>query len=587
MTKALLNLRTKLGAGLALSLIAVSLHIASPARAMENELEETVNSANLAGSFLAAEIAGRDNDDEAAVAFYSRALSLDPENFNLKRNLFVAMMANGRIAEAIEIAGAIQGDGNARNLAKITLSVEALRKRSWTKVPLPLEDLEGNDLDNMTAELIKSWALVGSGDLKAAIVSAEAIDGPDWVLLVRDYHAGLMSASGGDDAAAVVYFAKVLEKRQFAAVLTETFARAIEALARSEIRAGNKENASRALKEGLGLLPGHNAFSELVKDIEAEKAVTPLVSSPQEGVAELLFNIASAIGREGGTPFAKTHLQLANYLNGGIDVISYALADIFERQENYSKSIDLLETITDASPLHHRATIAQALNLASMGKNDEAKANLRELIAANPKELSTYMTLGALFSRKDEYAEAAEVYDQAVAAIGTPKPRHWNLFFRRGIARERLKQWELAEPNFEEALKLFPNQADVLNYLGYSWIDKGINLEEGVEMIRKAVSLKPRSGYIIDSLGWAHYKLENFEQAVKELERAVQLMSQDATVNDHLGDAYWKVGRKLEATFQWQHALNAKPDDVERAKIEAKLKNGLVDEKDTTAQNEN
>lgn len=568
-------------------LVLVAFNFATPSVALEANIEDTVDNASLAGSFLAAQIAGRDNDDNAAVAFYSRALSLDPENNELKRNLFVALIANGRIPDAVAIADSIQGGGNPVFLSQVTLSVEALRKRSWANVALALSDIRGNDLDKLTAGIIKSWALVGAGDLEAAIINADEIQGPDWVMLIRNYHVGLMSAAGGDNKNAVIRFSKVLEKRQLASVLTETYARAIEALIRSEIRAGNNDKAILALKEGTSFLPSHAAFAALQRAMGDEKAVTPLVTSPQEGAAELLFNIASAIGREGGTPFAKTHLQLANYLGGDIDVISFALAGIYERQKQYAEANALLETITDVSPLFHRASIAKALNLSSIGEKNRAIASLRELIATSPKELTTYMTLGALLSRDKNYFEAAKIYDLAVSEIGPAQPYHWNLFFRLAIARERLDNWDQAEPNFKKALELFPNQADVLNYLGYSWIDKGIHLDEGVAMIRKAVELKPRSGYIIDSLGWAHYKLSDYDQAVRELERAVQLMSQDATVNDHLGDAYWKVGRKLEATFQWRHAINAKPDPVEKAKIEKKLENGLVDETDDTAQNAN
>ena len=156
-----------------------------------------------------------------------------------------------------------------------------------------------------------------------------------------------------------------------------------------------------------------------------------------------------------------------------------------------------------------------------------------------------------------------------------PKRSDWSIFFQRGIAYERLKKWELAEPNFKKALELFPDQPQVLNYLGYSWVDMNIKLEEGLAMIRKAVDLRPDDGYIVDSLGWAYYRLGRFEDAVGELERAVELRASDATINDHLGDAYWRTGRKLEAIFQWRTALSMKPEEAEVAKIKAKIKSGL------------
>jgi Flp pilus assembly protein TadD len=124
----------------------------------------------------------------------------------------------------------------------------------------------------------------------------------------------------------------------------------------------------------------------------------------------------------------------------------------------------------------------------------------------------------------------------------------------------------------------------VLNYLGYSWVDQGINLDEGMKMIRRAVEQRPDDGYIVDSLGWAYYRTGNIEEAVKNLERAVELKPDDPTINDHLGDAYWKTGRHLEAQFQWQHALQLKPEADEQKKIEEKIKVGLPDDGTTTAE---
>ena len=127
----------------------------------------------------------------------------------------------------------------------------------------------------------------------------------------------------------------------------------------------------------------------------------------------------------------------------------------------------------------------------------------------------------------------------------------------------------------KKALELFPDQPLVLNYLGYSWVDQGVHLEEGMDMIRRSVEQRPDDGYIVDSLGWAYYRTGNYDEAVKNLERAVLLKPDDPTINDHLGDAYWRVGRTLEANFQWSQAKDFKPDDDELATIEKKLKEGL------------
>jgi len=169
-------------------------------------------------------------------------------------------------------------------------------------------------------------------------------------------------------------------------------------------------------------------------------------------------------------------------------------------------------------------------------------------------------------------------YDKAVALLRHPGHANWPLFYDRGIALDRAHNWPRAEADFLKALELSPNQPYVLNYLGYSWVDQGVNLDEAMNMIRRAVEQRPDDGYIVDSLGWAYYRIGNFDEAVKNLERAVDLKPEDPTINEHLGDAYWRVGRKLEAGFQWAHARDLKPDPEDLPKIEAKIRDGLVDD---------
>ena len=176
------------------------------------------------------------------------------------------------------------------------------------------------------------------------------------------------------------------------------------------------------------------------------------------------------------------------------------------------------------------------------------------------------------------------VYSKGIATIATPEKPNWLIFYFRGICNERSKQWAKAEADLKKALELYPDQPHVLNYLGYSWIDQGINLDDGMRMIKRAVEQRPDDGYIVDSLGWAYYRIGNYEEAVKHLERAVELKPEDPTINDHLGDAYWKIGRVLEARFQWAHARDLNPEKEDLPKIEEKLKAGLPEDTSSAAQ---
>jgi Flp pilus assembly protein TadD len=213
---------------------------------------------------------------------------------------------------------------------------------------------------------------------------------------------------------------------------------------------------------------------------------------------------------------------------------------------------------------------------------DEAKKKLQGLLAERPNDIEAIQALGNIHRAHKEYKECAEVYSRAVALISNPVKNNWITYYFRGICYERSKQWPLAEADLKKALELFPEQPHVLNYLGYSWVDQGVNLDAGMDMIKRAVAQRPDDGYIVDSLGWAYYRIGNYEEAVKQLERAIELKPEDPTINDHLGDAYWRVGRALEAKFQWAHARDLKPEPEEMPKIVEKLAKGLPDE--TTSQ---
>jgi Flp pilus assembly protein TadD len=206
---------------------------------------------------------------------------------------------------------------------------------------------------------------------------------------------------------------------------------------------------------------------------------------------------------------------------------------------------------------------------------DEAATQIKRVLDADPNDIQAAIALGNLYRGHDRYAEAADAFTVGVKAITDEANADWRIFYFRGVAFERTKRWPEAEADFKRALKLNPNQPQVLNYLGYSWVDMGINLDQALNMIRTAVDLRPNDGYIVDSLGWAYYRLGRYEEAVEQMERAVELRPEDSVINDHLGDAYWRVNRKREATFQWAHARDLEPDEAELPKILDKLKNGL------------
>lgn len=150
----------------------------------------------------------------------------------------------------------------------------------------------------------------------------------------------------------------------------------------------------------------------------------------------------------------------------------------------------------------------------------------------------------------------------------------WQLYYMRGVALAQADHWPDAEPDLKKALALKPDDPEVLNYLGFSWVDRGEHLDEARAMIEKAAAARPDSGAIIDSLGWVYFKMGDYKKAVTELERAVSLEAADPDINDHLGDAYYRVGRVTEARYQWTRVLTLEPSTALRQQVEMKLKSG-------------
>ena len=183
------------------------------------------------------------------------------------------------------------------------------------------------------------------------------------------------------------------------------------------------------------------------------------------------------------------------------------------------------------------------------------------------------MTYADLLRANKQFAESARVLDGVIAQAGGAPD--WRLLYMRGIALERSGQWAAAEKDLVAALAQQPNEPDLLNYLGYAWIDRGQRLAEAMDMVKRAVAANPRSGAMVDSLGWAYYRIGDFRNAVEKLEEAVLLSPADPEINNHLGDAYWRVGRQIEARFQWSRALSLDPPAEIKADAEAKLKAGL------------
>jgi len=547
--------------------------------AAQTGVPTTYSRTSVSGNYLAARHASVQKDAGAAAAYYRAALRGDPRNSELLGRTFLAVLASGEIDEAVRLAERVlQADKNDR-IARLVLGVRAVKQKQYPQARQQLAQSIRGPITDLAATLLTAWTYASANESKAAIEAIDKLSGPEWYGIFKELHAGLLLDLAGQKREA----AKRLER---AYKLDGSALRVVQAYGSFLSRQGNKDEALKVYRAFNDQLPRHPLIVDALNEINTGRRVPSYVDSAQAGAAEALYGLGSALGRRGGEDLGLIYLQLALYLAPNHPMALISLADLYEAMKKPELAIKTYARIPAHSPLQRNAQIQHAINLDSLDRTDEAKAELEKLIAENPSDVEAILALGNIQRARKQFAECGDAYSKAIDVIGKVEKSNWVLYYFRGICYERSKQWPKAEADMKQALELFPEQPLVLNYLGYSWVDQGINLDEGMRMIQRAVEQRADDGYIVDSLGWAYFRIGNFEEAAKHLERAVELKPEDPTINDHLGDAYWKIGRLLEARFQWSHARDLKPEPDELIKIEEKLKSGLPEDTSSAAEAE-
>ncbi len=546
------------------------------ALAAQGPTPQELTHSTVAGSYLAARHAGIERDSATAAAYYLNVLKADPRNADLLSRTFLSVLTDGDIDEAGRLADRLIQLDRSDRIARLVIGVRALKQKQYALARQNFAQSVRGPVTDLTATLLSAWALAGAGDTRVAVDTLDRLAGPDWYAIFKDLHAGLILD--------VANSRKEAGKRYERAYKADPMAlRTVQAYGRYLSRNAGEDEALKIYREFAKSVPDHPLITAEMKEVSAGDRLPALADSPQSGAAEALYGLGASIGRRGGEDLALVYLQLALYLEPTHAMALLSLADLYESLKKPDLAIKIYDRIPPSSPLRRNAEIQVASDLDSLDRTEEAKKRLERLIAEHPNDTEAILALGNILRSRKEFAECADVYGKAVADLAVPEKSNWVTFYFRGICYERSKQWPNAEADLKKALELFPDQPLVLNYLGYSWIDQGVNLDKGMNMIRRAVEQRPDDGYIVDSLGWANYRIGNYDEAVKDLERAVELKPDDSTINDHLGDAYWRVGRVLEAHFQWSHAKDLNPDPEDLPKIEEKLKAGLSDDTSSAA----
>jgi len=532
------------------------------------------NTTSLSGNFIAGHVAQKRRDLPAAIRFFTRALEQDNLQPDVLRRTFLFSVMDGRMDEALKLGADYLKEEKKAPIANLALAIEEARSEKWDAVIERMSALDSTGLNGFTAPMLKAWAIFASGDKDKALEALKPLRDLGGTRVLHDLHAGLMHELSGDLAAAETYFLAVTEADEGSSL------RASRILGTLYERQGKIAEAKAVFDLYKTAQPGTSFLDldmERLDDGDVKNAPV-LVRNAKDGIAEALYGISSLLNQQGGSETALVLARLALHLRPDFAVIRYMAGGILESLERYEDAIAVYEKLADNTPFTHAAKLRIARNLDRTGDFDGAVALLKKTAKQYADDPRPMITLGDTYRRNEDWLQSVAAYDEAVKRIGPLESRHWQLLYSRGIVLERAKEWDRAEADFLKALEFEPDQPLVLNYLGYSWVEQRKNLDRALEMIKTAVAKRPHDGYITDSLGWVYYQFGRYDEAVPELERAVELRPEDPVINDHLGDAYWRVGRRLEATFQWNHSLVLGADDELRAKIEEKLKDGLVEE---------
>jgi tetratricopeptide (TPR) repeat protein len=527
------------------------------------------------GNYLAALVANADRDTNAAATFFREALRADPRNPELLERAFAASLANGAMPDAFQLADRLVAKDPNNSLGRLTLAVKAIGENQFPAARQQLASGDAGRAHDVTTTLLTAWSFAGSGDLRHALDTLDRVHDAS-ISVFRDYHAGLIADFTGNAAEALKRFKAAYDGDKNTLRVADAYARFLD-------RHNDRDGARKVYEDFNKVIPHHPLVDSALADLAAGKTLEPLVHNAREGAAEVLYGLGGAGSKQGDELAALVYLRLALYLRPDHALAAVTVADLYEQLKQGAAAIDSYELVPIGSSMRESADIQAALTLDSLDRAGDAIARMQQIVANNPKDIEALSALGGLQRSAKKFDDAITTYSKAIDLVGTPDRSNWTLFYFRAICFERAKQWPKAEADFKKALELYPEQPLVLNYLGYSWVDQGVNLDEAFKMLRRAVDLRPTDGYVVDSLGWANFKLGHYEEAAQELEKAIELKPADPVVNDHLGDAYWKVGRKLEAHFQWNHARDMGPEKGDLPGILKKIDDGLPEEKPATA----
>jgi tetratricopeptide (TPR) repeat protein len=521
------------------------------------------------GHYLASRHAQISHDLPAAADLLAFALDADPNNRQLLETSFNLLLSDGRIDDALAVAKRMESVGALDSLARVALALDRAKAKDYAAADAYLAGIHGEGLEKFLTPMLQAWTQLKVKGFEAADKALAPLGEVNGFEPLYELQLGLLNDMAKRPLDAGKHYDKALD------TASDQAFRMVEIIANFRLRQGDRKGAQALYATFEKDHPRTLLTAPLRKAMAAGTKPAPLVATVADGMAEALFNLAVLLQGENSDDVALIMARLALAGRSSDPIFHVLLADVLDAQSRSEAALALYRQVPPEASYGWQAQIKIGEELHKLGRDDAAVSYLQKLVASRTDRAEAAVELGDVLRADKRFADAAKAYDTAIARLHEPMASEWSVFYFRGIALERSDQWTKAEPDFKKALELQPDQPYVLNYLGYTWVDRGVHLDEAIKMLQRATQQKPDDGFIIDSLAWAYYRLKQYDKAVTYQEKAVSLEPGDPVLNDHLGDIYWKVGRHNEARYQWQRALAFKPDADQVKPIEAKLQHGL------------
>lgn len=505
---------------------------------------ERVEKAGRYGDYLSARYAGLIRDEISAANYYKRALERDPDSSSLLERAVTYALIAGDYDGAVEIASHEKDEALRKApLALLVKAVEDYRNLRFEKVAESLDSSELTGFNGVLARGLSAWAHAAAGDAQTGAYLLEVKSGSRQLDGVTDFTRGMLRASYDMKDAALDDFNAGWRSGIRLPTGVDMYARLAAAF-------GN-DALSGAIVDRFYTEVGDNPLVDRVAaELNSGRTIAAPVLKPGAGASLALLGPATLLAAERGSDVAAVYYFLALELDPGQDQARVLLADALKRMQRDDEALSMLADVRAGSVYAAVARAREADIYYERHQDDKAAAAVGLGLTESPGR-SVKMQLGEMLMQLEGYAEAERVFDAVAQEDASSGLADWRVIFARGRARERLNLWAAAEADLITALNIAPERPEVLNYLGYSWVDRGRNIDEAFILIKRADELKPGAGYIVDSLGWAYYRMGRYELAVRYLEKAASLAPSDETINDHLGDAYWRMGLIEQARYQW------------------------------------